>query len=79
MNKLLDVPRMDDRYIQAAPFVDANAETNSLGSDGEHCWVVAGEDNAASWRNSGLNDTNNVRNRQTHEEGPHGKVLEAGW
>jgi hypothetical protein len=70
---------MNDWHVQAAPFVNADAESDGFGCNGKHCWVVRDEDDTARWRNSCFNDANDVRNRQAHEERPHGEVLESGW
>jgi hypothetical protein len=44
--------------------------------------VVTAQNNSAGRRHGCLDNTDNVRNRETAEERPHGEVLEAsrrGW
>lgn len=77
LNELLGVTGVDDRDVEAAPLVDANAESDGLSSHRQHGGVVADEDDSASGRDSGLDDAHNVGDRQTAEERPHGEVLEA--
>lgn len=71
LDQFLDVPCVNDWYVETTPLVDSNAEADCLGGNREHSRVVAGEDNAASRRNSCFNDANDVRNREAHEKGPH--------
>lgn len=67
---------VDDRHVKPAPLVDADAVPDGFGGHCEHGWVVADEDDAAGGRDGGLNDTNNVGDGETREQGPHGEVLE---
>ena len=71
LNQFLDVPRMDDRNVEATPFVDSNAEADGFGGNCEHSWIVAGEDDTASRRNGSFDDTDNVRDREARKERPH--------
>ena len=77
LDKLLDVTGMHHWVVKATPFVNAHKIADGLGSDGQDSRIVRDKDYAAGWGNSSLDDTNNVRNRETAEEWPHGKVLEA--
>ncbi len=72
------IPRMYGP-IETAPLINTDAVSDSLGSHCKHCWVVTDENDAASWRKSCLNNTNNVGNGQAREQWPHGKVLESSW
>ena len=47
LNEFFDVASMYDWFVETAPFVDANEITNGFRCDGEHCWVVADEDDAS--------------------------------
>lgn len=69
--------RMYDGDIEPAPFVDADAETNRLSGDGQHCRIVADEDDPSGRGNRGFDDTDDVGNRKAEKQWPHGKVLEA--
>jgi hypothetical protein len=77
LDKLFDVTSMHNWNVKTTPLVNPDAESDRLCSNGQDSWVMTGEDNAAGWGDSSLNHTNNVWNGQTHEKGPHGKVLEA--
>ena len=68
---------MDNRYVQAAPFVDSNAVTDSLSCYSKHSRVVTDEDDSSSCRYSSLNDADNVRDGETSEQWPHAEVLKA--
>jgi hypothetical protein len=76
LNKLLGMAGVHNGNVETAPLVNSNAVSNSLGGHGEHGRVVADEDDSASGRDGSLNDTDDVGNRQTVEQGPHGEVLE---
>lgn len=76
LNKLLGMAGVNNGNVETAPLVNSNTVSNSLGSHGEHGRVVADKDDSASGRDGSLNDTNDVGNRQTVEQGPHGEVLE---
>ena len=65
-------------HVQTTPLIDANAVANGFRSDRQHGRVVADKNDATGRRDRSLNDADNVRNRQTSEQWPHGKVLEAG-
>lgn len=77
-NEVLHVASVHNRDIETTPFVDTNAVADRLGGDGQDSWVVTDEDDATSGRHGSLNNTNDIRDRQTAEQWPHGKVLEAG-
>lgn len=77
LDEALGMASVNDRNVQATPFVDTDQVANGLSCDGEHGRVVADKNNAPSGRNSGFDDTDDVRDRETGEQGPHGKVLEA--
>jgi len=77
--QILGVTGVDDRNVESTPFVDANHVANGFSGHGEHSRVVRNEDNAASRRDSSLEDTDDVWNAQAAEEWPHGEVLEASW
>lgn len=68
---------MHHRNVETTPFVDAHAETNGLGSNGQHCRVMTHEDDASCRRQRSLDDPDNIGDGQAGEQGPHGKVLEA--
>lgn len=78
LNKLLDVTGVDDGDVETAPLVDANAVTDCLRGHGQHRWVVADKNDTASRRDGGFDDTDDVGDRQTVEQRPHGEVLESG-
>lgn len=71
--------RVHHRNVKTAPFVDADAEADSLGGDGQHGRVVAHEDDATSRGDGGFDDADNVGNGQAVEQRPHGKILESRW
>jgi len=82
LDKLLDVTGVNDRNVETAPLVDANAVTDRLRGHGQHGRVVADENDTTSRRDGGFDDTDNVGDRQTVEQRPHGEVLESsrgGW
>jgi hypothetical protein len=64
--------------IQTTPLINTHAESNCFCGNCEHSWIVADEDDATRGRNSGFDHSNDIGNRETVEQGPHGKVLEPG-
>ena len=76
MNQFCDVTRMDDRDVETTPLVNANKVAYCFGSKGQHRDIVAGEDQPSSRRNGCLDHANNIGDRKTSEQGPHGEVLE---
>lgn len=60
LNQLLRMAGMDNRDIETAPFINTNAESNGLGSDGQDGRVVTDENNTACWRYSCFDNTNNI-------------------
>ena len=70
---------MHDGDVKTAPFIHSYTVTYRFGGDSEHGGIVADEDDAASRRHGSLDDADNVWDRQTREEWPHGEVLEACW
>ena len=78
LHELLQVAGVHDGHVQTAPLVDPDAEADRLGRDGEHGRVVADEDDATGRRQGGLDDADDVGDREAREQRPRGKVLEAG-
>jgi hypothetical protein len=73
---------MNDGDVETAPLVDADAEANSLRSNGEHSRMMTGKDDATSWGDSSLYNSDHVGDSQAAEQRPHGEVLETsrrGW
>lgn len=68
-----------DRHVQSTPLIDAYEVAHAFGGDGEHRRVVGDEDYPACRRHRGLQYPDNVRDGQTGEKRPHGKVLETRW
>lgn len=82
LDKVLGVTGVDNRDIETTPFVYSNAKSNRFSGNGEHRGIMTNENYTACWRYCRFNYTHNVRNRQTGEQRPHGKVLETcrrGW
>lgn len=82
LDKFGDVAGVDDGDVETTPLVDSDSEPNSLSGRSKHRRVVADEDDAASGRNCGLNDANNVGDGQAGKERPESEVLETsrrGW
>jgi hypothetical protein len=78
LDQLLGVSGVDDRDVETTPLVNSYAVSYGLGSHGEHGRVVTDEDDATGRRDGRFDYTDDVGNRQTVEEGPHGEVLESG-
>ena len=60
LDKLLDVAGVNNRNVETAPLVDANAVADCLRGHGQHGWVVADKDDTASGRDGGFDHTDNV-------------------
>lgn len=60
LHQVLNMARMHDGYVQAAPLVDAHAEAHRLGRNGQHGEMVADEDDAAGWGHGGLDHADDV-------------------
>ena len=78
LNHLTDIASMNHRDVETTPLVNAHAESDGLGGDGQHGRMVTGENDTASRRDSSFHDSNDVGHGKTAEEWPHGEVLEAG-
>lgn len=63
--------------VKTTPLVNADEETDGLSSNRQDGWVVADEDDPTRRGDSSLDDANNVWDRETAEERPHGEVLVA--
>jgi len=70
---------VNDRNVESTPLIHANAESDCLGSNSKHCWVVTDEDDAARRGDSSLDDTDNILYTQASEQWPQGEVLESCW
>lgn len=80
--KLLGMAGVHNWDVESAPLVHTHTEANCFSGNSQDSRVVTAQNNPASWRYGCLDNADNVRDRETAEERPHGEVLETsrrGW
>lgn len=61
LDEILDMAGMNHWHVETAPLVNANTVTNGFRSNSKHSRVMADENDAAGGRDSGFDNTNDVR------------------
>lgn len=79
LHQILRMTSVNDRDVESAPLVYAHHVADCLGCNSEHCRVVRDKNDLASRGDCSFEYTNDIRDAQATEQGPHGKILEATW